>query len=80
MAIASSATATTDAPSGQVYAKTADPASSGADLKCYGNPAGGVVPMLPTGPAGGSQPLNIQNPCLGINYCIALQGLYPSRS
>jgi microcystin-dependent protein len=29
---------------------------------------------------GGNQPVNIQNPFLGINYCIALEGIYPSRS
>ena len=29
---------------------------------------------------GGSQSFNIRNPFLGINYCIALFGIYPSRS
>jgi microcystin-dependent protein len=29
---------------------------------------------------GGNQPVNIQNPYLGVNYIIALQGIYPSRS
>ena len=28
---------------------------------------------------GGNQPVNIQNPFLGMNYCIALEGIYPSR-
>lgn len=28
---------------------------------------------------GGNQPVNIRNPYLGINVCIALQGIYPSR-
>jgi microcystin-dependent protein len=80
MALASSAAANNAAPAGQAYAKTVDPAGAGADLKCYGDPAQGAVPMLPTAPSGGSQPLNIQNPFLGINYCIAIQGIFPSRS
>jgi microcystin-dependent protein len=28
---------------------------------------------------GGNQPVSIRNPFLGINVCIALQGIYPSR-
>lgn len=28
---------------------------------------------------GGNQPVSIRNPYLGINVCIALQGIYPSR-
>lgn len=31
-------------------------------------------------PAGGSQPLSIRNPCLGMNFIIALEGIYPSRN
>lgn len=31
-------------------------------------------------PAGGSQPLPIRNPYLGINFIIALQGIFPSRN
>lgn len=31
------------------------------------------------GSTGGSQPLNIRNPFLGLNYIIALEGVYPSR-
>jgi microcystin-dependent protein len=32
------------------------------------------------GPAGGSQPFNVQNPYLGMNYIIATQGIFPSRN
>lgn len=32
------------------------------------------------GTAGGSQPFSIQNPYLGMNYCIALEGVFPSRN
>jgi microcystin-dependent protein len=31
-------------------------------------------------PAGGNVPLNIQDPYLGINYIIAVQGVFPSRN
>ena len=33
-----------------------------------------------TGPSGNNQPFNIRNPFLGINYIIAMQGTFPSRS
>jgi microcystin-dependent protein len=32
------------------------------------------------GTAGGSQPISIQDPYLGLNYCIAVQGIFPSRN
>ncbi len=31
------------------------------------------------GAAGGSQPHNNMQPYLGVNYIIALEGIYPSR-
>ncbi|OAB81548.1 phage tail protein [Cochleicola gelatinilyticus] len=43
--------------------------SSGSNL-------GGVT----SGNTGGGIPINTRNPFLGMNYCIALQGIYPSRS
>lgn len=38
--------------------------------------------MLPTmvKPVGGNLPVNIQNPYLGINYIIAVNGIFPSRN
>jgi microcystin-dependent protein len=30
--------------------------------------------------AGGNQPIGIMNPYLGINYCIAMEGIFPSRN
>lgn len=33
-----------------------------------------------TSNTGGNQPFNIRNPYLGVNYIIALQGIFPSRS
>jgi len=35
---------------------------------------------LSTGIAGGSQPFSVRDPYLGMNYIIALQGIFPSRA
>jgi microcystin-dependent protein len=43
-------------------------------------PANATMAPLAIGIAGGSQPVSIQNPCLGINYIIALNGIFPSRN
>jgi len=45
----------------------------------YGS-AGTPVPGGQTSPAGGSQPLGLMQPYLGLNYIICLQGLFPSRN
>lgn len=45
------------------------------------NDAGTLVASATTKPsAGGDQSFSILNPFLGLNYIIALQGIYPSRS
>lgn len=48
-------------------------------------PAGGVDATSTsatgtTGIAGGSQPISLMQPYLGINFIIAIQGVYPSRN
>jgi microcystin-dependent protein len=43
-------------------------------------PGSTVMSPLAVGLTGGSQPVSIQNPCLGINYIIATAGIYPSRN
>jgi microcystin-dependent protein len=55
------------------------PATSGTNV--YANPTGNAT-MAPgnTGLAGGSQPFAILPPYLAINWCIALQGIFPSRN
>lgn len=40
---------------------------------------GGVSGAVQVGPAGNSQPLSLLNPFLVLNFCIALQGIFPSR-
>ncbi|MBF4465044.1 phage tail protein [Flavobacterium sp. LC2016-12] len=46
------------------------------------NGVGGITSAIggTTGIAGGSQPFSIRNPYLGINYCIAVSGIFPSRN
>jgi microcystin-dependent protein len=34
----------------------------------------------PTGPTGGNQPFSIIQPVLCLNFCIAMQGVFPSRN
>jgi microcystin-dependent protein len=68
-----SATGTSGTPVGNFPA----PAASGASL--FGTP---VNTTLGTGssPSGGSQPHPNMPPYLTINFCIALQGIFPSRN
>ena len=65
---ATNAAATTSKPANAV------PAGGGV----YATPA--AVNMAATTPAGGSQPFSIRNPYLGVNYIIALEGIFPSRN
>jgi microcystin-dependent protein len=46
------------------------------------NAIGGITSTISgiTGVAGGNQPFSIRNPYLGINYCIAAEGIFPSRN
>lgn len=46
-----------------------------------GTYGGGAIPVTGnTSPAGANQPINNVQPSLGLNYCIALVGIFPSRS
>lgn len=48
----------------------------------YYTSPGQVTPLSPSaiGPTGGSQPHENRQPFLAVNYCIALQGIFPSRN
>ena len=48
----------------------------------YQTNTGALVPMAPQGlpPAGGDQPHNNLMPYLTLNFCIALQGVFPPRT
>jgi len=72
--IGSSLTGNASLPTGAV------PANSGALDKEYSTDLGSPVAMAPTGIAGSNVPFGIMDPYLGINYQIALQGIFPSRA
>ena len=64
-------------PGGQVFAAmpaTGAPAAYGT----YANPV--AMSVNAVAPAGGSQPHNNMSPYLTLNFCIALQGVYPPRT
>ncbi|WP_204344193.1 phage tail protein [Psychroserpens algicola] len=67
-----------DEPSGRNIgiAGSGTPYNSAANDATFG---GGTVSGN-TGPQGNGQSVDIQNPFLGINYIIALQGVFPPRS
>lgn len=56
--------------------------SGGAAISIYAASNGPVVPLNPAtvAPAGGNQPHPNLQPYTTINFCIALQGVYPSRN
>jgi microcystin-dependent protein len=86
---ATTTAATTQSPSaGSVLGRAKDntgtaipfiyaPAGSTASAALAGLNVAGTVTNAP---AGGSQPLGIRNPYLGITHVIALQGIFPSRN
>lgn len=71
---ASSTNGTTRNPNGALYAST--------PVALHGPSSGPQVPLNPqtVGPAGGNQPHPNLQPYTTINFCIALQGIFPSRN
>ena len=71
---ASAAAAATNALAGQVLAQSVNATAYAA--------AADMAAMNPTDVqlAGGGQPHDNMQPFLTVNYCIALQGIYPSRN
>ena len=71
----SSQLATANAPAGQLYAM-------GDGINLYGSAANNLTMMSgqSLAPAGGDQPHNNLQPYLTLNFCIALQGVYPPRT
>jgi len=57
-------------------------AKSGSMNQIYSKTTAGMQPMRPEvlAPTGGDQPHNNRQPCLGLLFCIALQGVFPPRS
>ncbi len=68
---ASSAAATEASPAGNLWAN--------GNMPAYTNPGGQTMSPLAVAAAGGSQPHNNMPPCLALNFCICLYGIFPSR-
>lgn len=78
---------TSKTPSATSVLSTTNETAAGAEVDIY-SPAPGTTTLAPfnatvTGSAtlqGGGSPLQIRNPYLGMNFIIALEGIYPSRN
>jgi microcystin-dependent protein len=88
---ASTTKGTLQAPAaGSVLARTKDGATPGPSLPLIYLPSGtatdvnlgglNVAGTVSNVIAGGSQPVDVRNPYLGITHVIVMQGIYPSRS
>jgi microcystin-dependent protein len=75
---ADSNSASVASPAGAFFAALGDPLNP---VNAY-SPGSSNTTMnnAMLGIAGGSQPIGIQNPFLGLNFIIALVGIYPSRN
>jgi microcystin-dependent protein len=73
--------ATTNAPSGALPAEGHGTGRGGAPVNTYAAP-GAPAPLQTgqVGVAGSGRPHNNLQPYLTLNWCIALQGIYPSRA
>jgi microcystin-dependent protein len=76
---ASSASATTENPGGNFPATANDPATFNP-ISVYGPTANTTLNPTAIGIAGGSQPLSIMPPYLAVTFCIAMNGIFPSRN
>ena len=63
--------------SGGVPAKLTD--SLGFGVQAYGQPGSDQLAPQALAPAGGSAPVPVQNPSLGVSFYISTQGIFPSR-
>jgi len=79
---ATTALGTTNAPGGNDLADPKKGVGPGAHPtgNIYNTQAPNVTAMTGIQPAGGSGPHNNLQPYLTLNYCIAMQGVYPPRS
>lgn len=74
----------TDTPAGAVLARQArtniygaGPAATAMDASAITTTATATTTVAP---AGANQPFSTRDPSLGLTYCIALEGIYPSRN
>lgn len=80
---AAASTATENTPGGLLEAQGQTGARGGAvNLALYSSAgtATTLTPMALTPAPGGGQPHTNVQPCLALNFCIALQGIFPARS
>lgn len=76
----STSSAAQASPLGNFLASVVD-SQGGASTGYNTAPSGGAtLSPAAVNATGGSLPLNIQDPYLGINYIIAVQGIFPSRN
>lgn len=62
-----------------LYTKTAPAAGATASIPVNGGGGGGTVTVNPNGNTAAG-PVPLMNPYLALNFCIALQGIFPSRN
>ena len=76
--------ATATPPTGNYFTQGVAVQAGGgtAAVNRFANPPGSLVTMNPSvvGNVGGSQPHTNMMPYLVLNYCIALQGIFPSQN
>jgi microcystin-dependent protein len=65
--------ATTNSPSGNFHAVT-------EENPAYNSSDGSTMPPSTTGVTGSNQPVSLISPYLGINFIIAVEGIFPSRN
>ena len=85
--VANNVDSTVDAPATNVVPARPKQASGGNSATLYTDPtkpivAGDIKPMQTNlvGPSGGNQPHDNLMPLLAIQYCIALEGVFPSQN
>lgn len=76
---ASTAAGNNRIPSNRVYATSTNPVTP---ISLYAPATGALVGLNPSsvGQSGGSQPHTNMQPYITMNFCIALQGVFPSRN
>ncbi len=80
--MASEGVATTNDPQNNYLAKSTGVLDSGegtVTVKTYGSQPMSIMNAMAVGMTGGTMPHDNMQPYLTMNYCIALQGIYPSQ-
>jgi len=67
-------------PTNDLLADSGNVQSNGVPIYSNSGTPNGQLNPKSIGLAGGSQPVSILNPFLGMNYIIAVEGIYPSRN